>query len=170
MCIIIYLHIARFTSALNLSLLFFFFLFLFRDDGMPTDVAESSGGRPSGVLFCLIFFSLLHGIKGRFPPLHGPRIYLILVLFFIFFSFFSFLLLLLYLHARARHENPRDTRARFMTVIMLFFPRSLSLFLSMSISIFRYSHYRNHHPSRLLVLSSPCAFLNRFADTRSIET
>lgn len=59
------------------------------------------------------FFHILHGIKGRFPPLHGPRIYLILVLFFIFSLFFSFLLLLLlYLHARARNGKSRDARAR----------------------------------------------------------
>lgn len=89
--------------------------------------------------FSSFFFLFLHGIKGRFPPLHGPRIYLILVLFFNFFSFFSFLLLLLLARTGASRKS-RDARARVHdSNYAFFFPFSLSLSLSLLHSIFRYS-------------------------------
>jgi len=59
----------------------------------------------------------------------------------------------------ALRKASRHAHACFMTVITLF---SLSLSLSLL------SHYHNHHPIRLLVLSL-CIFLNHFADKRSIE-
>lgn len=87
--IFIYLYIAFFCLKF---ISFFFTLFFFsRRDG---DVDGRRGKREdvrsgfSGYFF--FFFSSFARIKGRFPPLHGPRIYLILVLFFIFSLFFFF--------------------------------------------------------------------------------
>jgi len=90
---------------------------------MPTDVAENGEGCPP--VFSFPFFSFIW-IKGRFPPLHGPRIYLILVLFFIFFSFF-FLLLFYFTCTHECVTKSLATRARvFHDIIMLFFSFSLS--------------------------------------------
>lgn len=129
--IYIYLYIARFTSVLNLSLLFF----LFETTGCPTDVAESGGGRPSVFSFSFFFVSFTR-IKGRFPPLHSPRIYLILVLFFIFLFFFS-LLLFYYTCTHRRVTESLATRARVFHDSNYAFFSSFSL--SLSLSIFRYS-------------------------------
>lgn len=62
--------------------------------------------------------------KGRFPPLHGPRIYLILVLFFFF----------CYQNARARHDKVITRRARAYRDSNYSFPFFLSSSLSSSSS------------------------------------
>lgn len=131
--IFIYLYIAFFC----LKFISFFFspFFFSRRDG---DVDGRRGKREdvrSGFQGIFFFFSFAR-IKGRFPPLHGPRIYLILVLFFIFSLFFFFFFF--YLYAQARHEESRRTRACFVTVITFFF-----LSLSLSLSSSRYHHNRH---------------------------
>lgn len=108
--------------------------FSFRDDGMPDGRHGKRWRTPVGVFFFLFFVSFTR-IKGRFPPLHSPRIYLILVLFFIFLFFFS-LLLFYYTCTHRRVTESLATRARvFHDSNYAFFLRSLSL----SLSIFRYS-------------------------------
>lgn len=130
--IYIYLYIARFTSVLNLSLLFFFSR---RRDARRTSRKAVEDARRC-FLFPFFFVSFTR-IKGRFPPLHCPRIYLILVLFFIFLFFSLFFCSTIPARTGASRKVLRRARACFMTVITLFFLRSLSL--SLSLSIFRYS-------------------------------
>lgn len=87
-----------------------FFFFSRRQDARRTSRKAVEDARRC-FLFPFFFVSFTR-IKGRFPPLHSPRIYLILVLFFIFLFFFLSSFVLLYLHAQARHGKSCDARAR----------------------------------------------------------
>lgn len=120
-------------------------------------------------VFFLFFFSFTRNKRKDPSSPRPPHIFKTRFVLH-FFSFFSFLLLLLPSRTGASRKVLRRAHACFVTVITIFSLFALSLSLSLYLYLSLLSHYHDHHPIRLLVLSSLCAFPNRFADIRSIET